>query len=190
MASYPKKGVKTGAKLAFLDESGISEKPTVRRSWAPKGKTPIINSPGHWHTHSVTGAIVCTARGYNPKLYFRLTDGVVASPEFIRFVKQLRHHVRGRIILLMDRLAVHRSKESSAFLKTQQHWLKAEWFPPYAPELNPIEYLWSASKRKDFANFCPDTISDLDNRIRRSVKRIRRRPDILTGFLRKSSLFP
>jgi len=89
----------------------------------------------------------------------------------------------------MDRLAVHRSKESTVFLKEQRRWLIVEWFPAYAPELNPIEYLWSASKRKDFANFCPDTMADLDQRIRRSMKRIRRKPNILKGFLKASSLF-
>lgn len=175
--------------MGFLDESGISDKPTVRRSWAPRGQTPIIASPGHWRTRSVTGTIVSTPRGNRPQLYLRMVSGTISSPEFIRFVKHLRYHVKGRLVLLLDRLAAHRSKESSAFIKTQRRWLTLEWFPPYAPELNPIEYLWSASKRKDFANYCPDTIAELDSRIRRSVKRIRRQPDVLKGFLKASSLF-
>lgn len=179
-----------GAKLGFLDESGISDKPTVRRSWAPRGKTPIVASPGHWHTRSVTGVITCSPYGNRPKLYLRMVSGTISSPEFIRFVKHLRYHVKGRLILLLDRLAVHRSKKTSAFLKQQRRWLTIEWFPAYAPELNPIEYLWSASKRKDFANYCPDTIAELDARIRRSVRRIRRRPDVLRGFLKAAELFP
>lgn len=189
MASHPKKGVKLGAKLGFLDESGISDKPTVRRSWAPKGQTPVVSSPGHWHTHSVTGTIVCTPRGQNCCVYLRIVRGAVCSKEFILFVKHLRRHVRGRMILLLDRLAVHRSKETTAFLKTQRPWLTIKWFPAYAPELNPVEYLWSASKQKDFANFCPETMTELDQRIRRSIKRIRRHQDTLKGFLKASELF-
>lgn len=161
----------------------------MRRSWAPKGKTPVVTSPGRWHTHSVTGTIICTPGGKKPNVYLRIVRGTVHSAEFIRFVKHLRRHVRGRLILLMDRLAVHRSRESAAFLKTQRQWLTIEWFPAYAPELNPIEYLWSASKRKDFANVCPDTLTDLDQRIRRSIRRIRRQRHILTGCLKASTLF-
>jgi len=189
LASPPKKGVRIGAKIGFLDESGISERPTVHRTWAPRGHTPIIASPGHWRVRSVAGTIITTPRGDDPKLYLRIVSGSVCSQEFIRFVKYLRRHVRGKLILLMDRLAVHRSKASTAFLRSQRHWLIPEWFPPYAPELNPIEYFWSAGKRKDLANFCPDTLQQLDVSIIRSVKRIRRRPRILKGFLRASELF-
>jgi len=189
VASHPKKGVKTGSKLGFLDESGISEKPTVCRSWAPKGKTPIVTSPGHWRSHSVTGTIICAPRGGNPRVYLRIVRGTIRSEEFIRFLKHLRQHVHGKLILIMDRLAVHRSKESALFLQKQRQWLRIEWLPAYAPELNPMEYLWSASKRKDFANFCPDTMADLDQRIRRSIMRIRRQHHTLRGFLKASSLF-
>lgn len=189
MASHPKKGIKIRANIGFLDESGISDKPTVRRSWAPKGKTPIISSPGRWHSRSVTGTIIATPRGRKPKLYLRMIRGTVATPEFITFIKHLRRHVSGKLILLMDRLAVHRSKKSSVFLKTQRRWLRIEWFPAYAPELNPIEYFWSAAKRKDFANFCPETMTELDGRLRASLRRVRRRSQILKGFLKASSLF-
>ena len=63
--------------------------------------------------------------------------------------KELRTHGRGKLILIIDRLPAHRAKTTIQFLKTQRDWLTIEWFPGYAPELNPVEYLWAALKRKD-----------------------------------------
>ena len=107
----------------------------------------------------------------------------------VRFLKELRHHVRGRRSLVWDGLRVHHAKETKTFLTTQQHWLQTERFPAYAPALNPVECFWSAMKTKDFANVCPPKIGDLDRRIRQAGRRVRRQPGLLRGFLRASSLF-
>lgn len=189
MAPHSKKGAKLRALIGFLDESGISDRPTVRKTWAPRGKTPLIKSAGGWKVRSITGSIICTPLGKKPKLYLRIASGTVRHPEFIRFLKHLRHHVHRRLILLVDRLSVHKSKAVQKFARSQQRWLSLEWFPAYAPELNPVEYLWSASKRKDFANTCSKTMPELDGRIHKSVRRIRRKPNILAGFLKASKLF-
>lgn len=190
MASNPKKGIKNGSKLGFLDECGISERPNVQRTWSPKGKTPVILSTGSWRVRSVIGVVTCTARGNHPKFYLRIFKNTIHSLELIRFIKGLRHHIRGRLILLMDRLAAHRSNMAKAFFKSQRHWLKIEWFPAYAPELNPVEYPWSNGKRKEFANHCTKK-SDftLEAKIRKYARRIRRKPKLLKGFLRASTLF-
>lgn len=189
MASYPKKGVKLRARICFLDESGISDKPSVRKTWAPKGATPVIRSSGGWKVRSVTGAIVCTPKGRSPRLYLRITKGTIRHPEFIRFLKHLRSHVHRKIILVTDRLPAHLAGKARRFIRQQKSWLTVKWFPSYAPELNPVEYLWSASKRKDYANYCPDTMTELDGCIRNSTKRIRRKPRLLSGFLQASGLF-
>jgi transposase len=149
----------------------------------------VIRSAGGWKVRSVTGAIVCTPRGRTPRLYLRITKGTIRHPEVIRFLKHLRSHARKKIILVMDRLPAHRAGNTQQFIRQQQSWLTVKWFPSYAPELNPVEYLWSASKQKDYANYCPDTMTELDGRIRVSTRRIRRKPRLLNGFLRASGLF-
>lgn len=93
------------------------------------------------------------------------------------------------MILLLDNLPAHKSEEVKEFLKTQKHWLKIEFFPKYAPELNPPEYLWSSAKAKDWANLYVDSIDDVDNHIRKSARRMRRSPNLLTAFLKVSGLF-
>ncbi len=74
-----------------------------------------------------------------PKFYLHLFKTSVHDTHFIRCLKELRRHIRGRLVLLIDRLAAHRSKKTQTFFKTQMHWPRIEWFPPYAPELNPVE---------------------------------------------------
>ncbi len=180
--------MKMRAKLGFWDESGFSERPTVRRSWAPKGETPLVRSCGRWRVRSAIGCITCTPRGRKPKLYLRLSHGAVRTPEVIRSVRELRRHERGKLILLWDRLGPHKAKATKAFLKTQRHWLHTAYFPAYAPERNPVEYLWSASKKR-LGNFAPDNLSQLDRRIRLQKRRCQRAPAVLKGFLRASTLF-
>lgn len=189
LAPHPKKGRRTRARLSFWDESGVSDRPTVRKTWALRGRTPLVRSAGHWRTRSVVGVIRCAIEGTHPALLLRIVRGAVRSLDVIRVLKELRRHTRGKVILLWDRLASHRSREVRAFLRVQRSWLTVEEFPPYAPELNPPEYLWAALKGKDLANTCPDTLRDLDGRIRNGARRLRRHPDILRGCLKASTLF-
>lgn len=176
--------------LGFWDESGISLRPVIRRTWAPKGQTPVICTTGSWKKRSVIGIITCTPLATQPKLYLRIFKGTVGSKEIIRSFKGLRRHLKGnKMILLWDRLPAHRSDEVKDFLKTQREWLEVKKFPAYAPELNPLDYLWSPMKTRDLANLYLEAIDDIDSCIRKSARRIQRRPDLITGFLKASKLF-
>lgn len=93
-------------------------------------------------------------------------------------------------MLLWDGLPAHRGRRVRDVLRGQKVWLRVERFPAYAPELNPVEYLWSSSKRKDLANRCPTDIREMDAALRQSARRLRRHPAVLRGFLKASGLFP
>ena len=190
MAGYPKKGVKTHARIGFSDESAFSDKPMVRKTWAPKGKTPILKVPGGWITRSVISIITCSPKGKRPRLYFETLPGSVNAPTFIRFLKGITRHMhRRKIILIIDNLRVHKAKLVNEYLKTQKRWLTVEYLPPYAPELNPVEYVWSSRKRKEFGNAVITDSRTLDRRIQASGERARSDPALLKGFLRASTLF-
>lgn len=178
-----------GATLAFWDESGISQRATVRRTWAPKGRTPIITSAGSWRSRSVIGIITCTPRARKSKLFFRIFPHTIKHPDVIRCLKEFRRHMKGRVILLWDGLTPHRARRTKEFLKTERHWLQVYRFPAYAPELNPPEYLFSALKSKDLAGLYVDTIDDIDAHIKNGKRRFQRHPRLLTGFLKESTLF-
>lgn len=176
--------------MGFYDESGVSEKPTVRRTWGLKGCTPILVSTGSWKNLSLLAAITCTAAGRMPKLFLKSQPGAVNAKIVIRYLKELRRHLGGKKLLLFwDGLPAHRAKIVQQFLKAQKPWLKIVRMPAYAPELNPPEYLWSAMKAKDVGNLRPEGLGVVHGAVRRGYRRIKRQPDLLVGFLKASGLF-
>lgn len=190
LAEDSKKGVKTNARMGFSDESAFSDKPTVRKTWAPKGKTPILKVPGGWITRSVISLITCSHKGKRPRLYFKMLKGAVNAGIFVEFLKGVKCHMGGRkLLLVIDNLRVHKSKVVKEYLKQEKYWLAVEYLPPYAPELNPTEYVWSSGKRKDFGNVAIRGSRELDRRIRECGERARSDPKLLKGFLKASTLF-
>jgi transposase len=102
---------------------------------------------------------------------------------------QLRRFLHGqKVTLLWDGLPSHRSRVMQAFIASQRGWLVAERLPGYAPELNPVEYLWANLKGVELANFAADTLEDLTRTARRGSTRIRRRPRLLFAFLDHAGL--
>jgi len=190
LSPHTKKGALTGSLLGFLDEAGFSDRPNDRKTWAPRGKTPVIRTAGGWKTRSVIGTIVATPRGLRPRFFASVGKRAVRSPDVVAHLKALKRQLRGRkLILLWDGLKAHTSRETAAYVKSQSSWLTTERTPTYAPEVNPPEYGWSSMKAKDMANTCSKTAAELDGRIRNSVRRLKRNPCLLRGFLKASGLF-
>ena len=190
VAGHPKKGAHTHARIGFSDESAFSDKPMVRKTWAPKGKTPILKVPGGWITRSVVSLITCSPKGERPRLYFKRLSGTMNAERFLDFLKQVKCHMGGRkLILIIDNLRVHKAKAVKEYVEKQRCWLAVEYLPPYAPELNPTEYVWSSGKRKDFGNATMHGGRELDRRIRECGERTRRSVTLLKGFLKASTLF-
>ena len=188
------KGVKKGALLravfCFYDESGFSERPTVRRTWGKQGETPVIRSTGSWKNISATGIVATDAEMKNVRALCTFTKGAVHQEDTVRTLRHLARHIKRPIALLWDGLAQHRAKIVREFLAHKKNrFVIVERFPAYAPELNPQEYVWASSKTKDMANFCPEEAGDLLRHARKSIKRIQNSPHILRGALMKSGLF-
>lgn len=134
--------------------------------------------------------ISCSPSATDRQLFLRIfKKSSVNSADVIRFLKELRRHIKGKMILVLDRLPAHRSNKLMEFFDSQEHWLMIEYLPPYAPELNPVEYVWSSAKLKDWANLYLESIDDVDDHIRKSGRRMRRNQKLLTGFLKASKLF-
>lgn len=175
--------------LAFLDESGFSERPPIRRTWAPRGQTPVVVEPFNWKSLSAIATLVTTSSGKKVRLFLRLLPGGVKSPQVKMFIGALRKHLRRPVILLWDRLAAHRSKMTQRYLKQQRAWLKTEWLPPYAPELNPVEYLWNHISGTNLANFRAKNLAAVAQQIRKTACKIRHHQNLGRAFLKHSGLF-
>jgi len=190
VAGDQKKAARTRSRLIFLDESGFSDRPSVRRTWSPRGRTPILVAPFNWKRLSAIAAFVVSPAARSVGLCLRLQPGSVKQPEVITYLRVLKRHLKGRrAVLLWDRLPAHRGRKVRQYLERNAHWLTVEFFPPYAPELNPVEYLWSHLSRTDMANFVGENLAAVRKEARRSARTVGRKPDLVRGFLRHSGLY-
>jgi len=185
VARDQKKARREHATIVFADECGVLMSPNVRRSWAPKGKTPILEQKTRSRTKiSIMGAIATTPSFRKVSFIFRLLAGKnFGARECLAFLKQLLANLRGKVILIWDRLLAHRAVIITRFLKKQRR-LTIELLPPYAPDLNPVESVWSHLKMNKMANFCPKDQGELKIKAKASVCSIRNEKDILKNLLK------
>jgi len=187
LAAGKKNACRQRAWLIFQDESGVSERPPIRSTWAPKGKTPVLTHPYHWNKLSVGGALAYRWDGRRCRLLFRTLKGNFKAKDVIAFLKALKRHFRNRrVILLWDRLPGHKAKITQEYLSTQRSWLSLEWLPAYAPELNPVEQVWGHSKGTALANQNVEDLDDVADALRRGLRSVTSR--LGWSFLRHAGL--
>jgi len=142
----------------FWDESGASLLPVVRRTWAPRGVTPVIRHHFKWKRVSMAAGLCYGSRGGGAQLAFHHQVGAYDTDTLIGALEGLRRLLGGqKATLLWDGLPAHRSHAMGAWLRRQRAWLVVEPLPAYAPELNPVEPLWSNLKGVELANLAGDT---------------------------------
>jgi transposase len=161
--------------------------PVVKRTWAPAGETPKIMHKTRSHKKiSAIGAIAVRYTGCRARMMFRLLEGQNANSQiFVQFLTQLLQNIEGHIIVIWDRLVAHRSKTVNRWLEKNSR-IEIEFFPPYAPELNPVEYLWAYLKMNGLANLAATDLDQLYRESKNSLCDIRRQKDILNAFINHS----
>ncbi|MFE2036238.1 transposase [Streptomyces scopuliridis] len=93
----------------------------------------------------------------------------------------------GPIILIRDNLNVHKAAGLREFAETRD-WLTIYHLPPYAPDLNPVEGIWSLLRRSWLSNVAFTTPEHLVQRIRRGLRRIQYRSHLIDGYLTETGL--
>lgn len=174
----------------FLDESGFQLEPVVRRTYAPRGKTPLQRA---WHRKgrvSAISAVTVSPVRRKPNLYFRLLpDNANAHAEdTVGFLAGLRAGLRGPMTIVWDRSRIHsRSKAVRNYLAKHPE-VTVEDFPGYAPELNPDEDVWGWTKYQRLPNYTPDSTHELRFRLRDELSSLRGRPELLSAFIRHAGV--
>jgi transposase len=192
LASGQKKVRRQHAHLVLIDESGLFLNPLVRRSWALKGKTPVIGGDGgHRKKVSVIGAVSVSPVARRLGLYFAtLPDGYFAAEAVVEFLRDLLKHLRGRVVVVWDGGGNHQGPLIRAFLRRNRR-LTLERLPAYAPELNPVEAVWSWLKYGQLANFVPDGVAELDDEVIDRLLDLEADPGLLRVLWERSDLpFP
>jgi transposase len=187
MAEGKKNAERLGAYLVFVDESGFLLIPTVRKTWAPCGHTPIVrHRQGRRQKVSAIAGLSVSPVRQRLGLYYRLHTKNIQQTEVRDFLRHLLRHLRGPLIVVWDNGSVHGGDLIRALCRTHPR-LQLERFPAYAPELDPAEGVWHLSKA-ELANGRPDVQDELLSHVTDSLERLRHSPPHLRGCIQQSQL--
>lgn len=188
MAPDKKNAERLGAHIVFIDESGFLLIPPVRKTWSPRGLTPIIRYQQLRHRISVISGLSLSPKRNRLGLYFTLKEKNIQQAEICEFLRHILKHLRGRVIVVWDNSRTHNG-DMIRDLCRRFGRLHLERFPPYAPQLNPDEGVWSQAKAA-LANGRPDNIKELGGRLFETLTDIMASPSRLRACIHKSELPP
>src|SRR6266481_765623 len=182
LADAKKKSLREGRTIIFIDESGLSERPTRVKTWAPRGQTPVLQYSFNWKQLSVVAGLSFWS------FYFRFHSGPIRGPQFVAFLQALTQQSHGQLLIIWDGLPAHRSRVVKNFVEALAGHIILERLPAYAPELNPVEYIWGYMKQRELANLCLNTIGEVGAFARNRLKSMQRRPRLITALWQQAKL--
>lgn len=167
------------AEIFFGDESSVRSDYHSGTTWAPRGKTPIVETTGARHRVNLISAI--SQRG---AMRFMATEDRVNSAVFIEFLKRLLTNATRPIFLIVDNHSVHRSSEVREFVKSTNSRLRLFYLPPYAPELNPDEHVWNYLKNHKIGRQSTKNGWELYKRVDSVMRSLQKFPEKIKSFFR------
>lgn len=135
-----------------------------RRTWALRGHTPVQYTSARHDRLSVIGAVSLSPQRRRINTYWKFHDDNIVATDVVLFLRELHRQLQQPLIVVLDRFNVHR-KAIRLLQEKHTRWLSVEWLPAYAPDLNPVEAMWSCTKHGDLANFIPDDLIDLEDAV-------------------------
>jgi transposase len=164
--------------------------PIVRRTWSRQGHTPIFLQRGRaYQKVSMIAAVTTASRCMRTGLYFSLhVDRNIKAPQVLRFLRALTHQIRRPLVIIWDRSRSHKARAIERFIHSYPR-VTVYFFPPYAPELNPAEYIWGYLKNNPLANRAITESQKLSQTARYYSTKIKKHHKLLRSFLYASSLF-
>jgi transposase len=172
-----------GRALVFVDESGFYLLPGVVKTYAPKGRAPIVDE---WQTRdhlSVMGGV--TPQG---KVYSLVRPTSLNGLHTIEFLIHLGRLGADRLLVVWDGSPIHRRAEVRAFVGEAGDAIQVEPLPPYAPDLNPVEWLWRQMKEVELRNLTCLDLEQLHMELHLALGRVRQKPALVGSFFEGAGL--
>jgi transposase len=170
--------------ILCIDESGFYPLPSVVRTYAPIGQTPVLRE--WWTRHHLSAISAISPEGQGS---FHSQESALHSADVVAFLEHLLREVPGRMVIIWDGAPIHRSHVIREFLANgAAQRIHLERLPASAPELNPDEGLWAQLKGVELRNVCCGRIAQLRGELRDAVKRVRRKPRIIQGCFKGAGL--
>jgi hypothetical protein len=193
LAGHKSTAADLGAWLCWEDESGQGLRPPKGRTWGRRGRTPVVTVTGGHDTRVSLAALIAVRPGCCPRLIWRTHRARrgdkrkgFTETDYARFLDAAHQQLHGPVVLVWDGLNTHVSRAMRELVAARD-WLTVFRLPAYAPELNPVEPVWSHLKRS-LANLVKQDIDQLTALVKTRLRRMQYRPGLLGGFLAKTRL--
>jgi transposase len=167
----------------------------VGRTWGRRGQTPVVRVTGRSRKRVSLAALIAVRPGQRPRLIYRVHHGHghgtdqrkgFTEADYARLLDDAHQQLGGPLVVVWDGLNTHVSR-AMADLVAARDWLTVYRLPPYAPELNPVESVWSHLKRS-LANLAKRDIGQLTALIKTRLRRMQYRPELIEGFFAGTGL--
>ena len=183
---YPKlrrRAKRAGAKIMFLDEAGFSSEPTLGRTYGLKGRTPVVQTTGQRQKVNAISAV--SAKG---EFWSQVYTGSLNATRFVGFLKTFRRGRRGKVFLVVDGHPSHRAKRVQKYVQSTRGLLELHFLPPYAPDLNPDEFVWQHAKTNGASKKPLRKNESLKRRVVQDLAAIKAEPKLVRSFFGASSV--
>ncbi|MFE2992617.1 transposase [Streptomyces sp. NPDC059262] len=184
-----------GAWIVFEDEAGHSMTPPRARTWVRIGQTPVVRVKGRGSRRVSMAGMTCYKPGERSRLIYAIREyrGRKDTPkgfgwrDFRDLIVRAHIQLGGPIVLVWGNLRQHLTAGMRAFIETNAEWLTVFHLPTYAPDLNPQEGIWSLVKH-EIGNLAAADLSHITRAVKRRLKRIQHRPELVDGCLAATGL--
>jgi transposase len=171
------------AEIAFWDESGFRADAVHGKTWAARGKTPVVNRPGQ--RQGISAASAVTSKG---AFWFATYSGGLSGELFVVLLKQLMYRRKKPLHLVVDGLPAHKKKVVKEYVVSTDGRLTLHFLPGYAPDLNPDELVWSHVKRTGVARRPLQKGERLQQRVHAQLQAIAEQPRLVRSFFKHPSV--
>ena len=184
-----------GAYLCFEDEAGQTLRPPEARTWAPRGRTPIVRVSGKGSGRVSVAGLACYRPGARARLFYRARvhrgrkgeRRSMSEADYAGLVTAAHNQLHAPVILIWDNLNTHISAVMRAFIEAHADWLTQARLPAYAPDLNAVEGAW-ANLKNGLGNLAVHDVDQLTAIIKNRLKSIQYRPALIDAFLAQTGL--
>lgn len=172
-----------GARIFFLDEAGFQSDPPLGRTYGLKGRTPVVTTSGQRQSLNVISAV--NARG---EFWAATYTGKLNAESFMAFLKNFMRGRRGKVFLVADGHPAHKARRVSDYIGSLGGRLELHALPPYAPDLNPDEFVWSHMKTNGVSKIPLKKNESLKDRVQSDLDTIKANRQLVRSFFGAESV--
>ena len=162
--------------VVFIDEAGFYMLPSLLKTFASEGETPVLKGSASRDHVSAISAITPEGR-----LLTSMQEEAFDRHDIADFLRHVLGHVEGKMLIIWDGLPAHRSQKVKDVLSETGGRVYLEQLPGYAPDLNPDEGIWQYLKNVELKNVCFENLEALKKQLRLAFERLRHKTDVIVG---------